>query len=117
MYLRLAFLPFLLSSVFFQDPGDVFKRHYTEATRAQELRNFPLAEKEYNVILAEAYSRLGKVYSAQGNYTASVGAFESAARIHPDDLQGFVELSIAYFRTSQYQKSADVLQHVISKNA
>ncbi|HET8782510.1 MAG TPA: tetratricopeptide repeat protein [Pyrinomonadaceae bacterium] len=116
MYLRLACLPFLLFSVFFQTQSDLFRRHYEEAGRAHAAGNFKKAEEEFNAILAEAYERLGKVYSAQGNYTASVAPFESAVAIRPAGLEGIVELSIAYFRTRQYQKSIDLLQPAISAN-
>src|SRR5688572_24638184 len=105
MYFRLACLPFLLFSVFFQDPGDLFKRHYEEASRAHSARNYKVAEREFNAILGEAYQRLGKVYSAQGKFSDAVGPFESAAAIRPNQLEGIVELSIAYFRARQYQKS------------
>ena len=116
MYLRLACLPFLLFSVFFQDPGDLFKRHYEEANRYHRARDYGRAENEFKAILGEAYQRLGKVYSAQGRYTDSVGPFESAVAISPTQLEGVVELSIAYFRTRQYQKSVDVLQRLIAAN-
>src|SRR5688500_3147832 len=105
MYLRLACLPFLLFSVLFQDSGDLFKRHYEEASRAHSARDYRAAEREFNAILGEAYQRLGKIYSAQGRYTDSVGPFEASVAIRPNQLESVVELSIAYFRTRQYQKS------------
>jgi len=117
MYLRLACLPFLLFSVFFQVPGDLFRRHYEAAGRYHSTGDYARAEAEFKAILGLAYERLGKVYSAQGNYTASVGPFESAAAITPNELDGIVELSIAYFRTRQYQKSIDLLQRALTTNA
>src|SRR5918999_3187426 len=107
MYRRLACLPFLLFSVFFQVQTDLFRRHYEAANTHHRAGNFAAAEAEFKAILGEAYQRLGKVYSAQGKYAASVGPFESATAILPNDLKAIVELSIAYFRTQQYPKAVD----------
>src|SRR5688572_30605751 len=112
MYLRAACLPLLLVFAFFQDQtaSDLIRRRYEEALRAHSARNYKLAEAQFKEILGEAYHRLGKVYAAQGNYGASVGPFESAVAIRPNQLEGTIELSIAYFRTRQYQKAVDVLE-------
>src|SRR4029450_10606689 len=102
MDLRVASLPLLLLLVFFQVQGDLFRRHYEAANAYHRAGNFAAAEAEFKIILGEAYERLGKVYSAQGNYQGSVVPFESAAVLRPTQLDGLVELSIAYFRTRQY---------------
>src|SRR6185369_11581864 len=117
MYLRSACLPVLLFSVFFQVQGDLFRRHYEAANAYHRAGNFAGAEAEFKIILGEAYQRLGKVYSAQGNYQASVAPFESASTLRPNELDGLVELSIAYFRTRQYPKAVDVLQRAIAADA
>jgi hypothetical protein len=67
MYLRAACLPLLLVSVFFQVQGDLFRRHYEAANAYHRAGNFAGAEAEFKVILGEAYHRLAKIYSAQGN--------------------------------------------------
>ena len=114
MYLRSACLPVLLFSVFFQVQGDLFRRHYEAANAYHRAGNFAAAEAEFKMILAEAYQRLGKIYSAQGNHQASVVPLESAAALRANQLDGLVELSIAYFRTRQYSKAVDVLQRAIA---
>ena len=78
MYLRLASLPLLLLLFLFQPQGDLFRKHYEAANNYHRAGNFAAAEAEFKIILGEAYRRLGKIYSAQGNYQASVDAFESA---------------------------------------
>src|SRR6185369_17484212 len=50
-------------------------------------------------------------------YQASVAPFEAASALRPNELDGLVELSIAYFRTRQYPKAVDVLQRAIAADA
>ena len=113
MCLRLASLPFLLSIFLFPPQADLFRKHYEAANAYHRAGNYAAAEAEFKVILSEAYERLGKVYSAQNNYQASVSAFESARAMRPDATDGLVELAIAYFHAGQYAKGIEPLQRVI----
>jgi len=117
MCLRLASLFFLLSIFFFPPQADLFRKHYEAANAYHRAGNYAAAEAEFKVILAEAYERLGKVYSAQNNYPASVGAFESAGAMRPNSTDGLVELAIAYFHAGQYEKGIEPLQRVIAADA
>ncbi|HKG98324.1 MAG TPA: tetratricopeptide repeat protein, partial [Pyrinomonadaceae bacterium] len=116
MYLRLASLPLLLL-FFFPPQGDLFRKHYDAANAHHRARNYAAAEAEFKLILGEAYERLGKIYSAQGNHQAAVTAFESARMARPNSTDGFVDLSIAYFQTGQYPKGIEPLQRVIAADA
>jgi tetratricopeptide (TPR) repeat protein len=113
MYLRSAFLPLLISVLLFQAQGDLFRRHYEAAQDYQRAGNFAAAEAEFKIIIAEANLRLGRIYTAQGNYSASAGALESATSIL-DSTPGLVDLSIAYFHAGQYQKAIAALQRALS---
>ena len=113
MYLRSAFLPLLISVLLFQAQGDLFRRHYEAAQDYQRAGNFAAAEAEFKIILAEANLRLGRIYTAQGNYSASVEALESATSIL-NTAPGLVDLSIAYFHAGQYQKAMVPLQRALS---
>ena len=103
MYLRLIALAFLLPVFFVPPQGDVFRKHYENANAYHRAGNYEAAEAEFRVILAEAYKQLGKIYSAQGNYQASINAFETAlARLDAND--ALIDLSIAYFHAGEYSK-------------
>ncbi len=112
MYLRSAFLPLLISVLLFQAQGDLFRRHYEAAQEYQRAGNFAAAEAEFKTITAEANLRLGRIYTAQGNYLAAVGALESATSIL-DATPGLIDLSIAYFHTGQYPKAIAALQRAV----
>jgi len=116
MFLRSAFLPLLLLLVPFQFQGDLFRRHYEAAEAQHRAGNFAAAEAEFKIILGEAYHRLGRVYSAQANYHASVQALESAVTTRPDSPGGLVDLSIAYFHTKQYGKAIGPLLQAIASD-
>src|SRR4030095_7714889 len=113
MYLRSTSLVFLLL-VFFQAQADFFRRHYEAAEAQHRAGNFPGAEAEFKIILAEAYHRLGKVYSAQAKPAQSSEAFDSAPTLRPDSTTWLVDLSIAYFYTEQYSKGIEPLQRVLA---
>ena len=84
MYLRLASFPLLLLLLFFQAPGDLFRKHYEAANNYHRAGNYSGAEAEFKIILGQAYQRLGKIYSAQGNYKSSVETLEAASATRPD---------------------------------
>jgi tetratricopeptide (TPR) repeat protein len=117
MYLRSALLPLLILGFVFQAhaqaQGDLFRRHYEAAQSYHASGNYPAAEAEFKIILAESYLRLGRIYSAQGKYSASVGALESATSIL-NVTPGLVDLSIAYFHLGQYQKAVAPLQRALA---
>ena len=92
MYLRLASISLLLSLFFFQSQGDLFRKHYEAANAAHRAGNFAGAEAEYNAIVAEAYEQLGKIYSAQGKYSNSIEAFESANAIRRSPTSVLIDL-------------------------
>src|SRR6188474_626808 len=104
MCLRLASLPLLLSIFLFPPQGDLFRKHYEAANAYHRAGNFAAAEAEFKVILGEAYERLGKIYSAQGNYQASVNAFESGNASRTNSNSALIDLSIAYFHLGQFSK-------------
>ena len=75
--MRFIAVAFLLSIFFVPPQGDLFRKHYDAANAYHRAGNFKAAEAEFKAILGEAYGRLAKIYSAQGNYEASVNAFET----------------------------------------
>ncbi|HEX8723326.1 MAG TPA: tetratricopeptide repeat protein [Pyrinomonadaceae bacterium] len=118
MYSLAALLLLLLLLPLFpaQSPGDSFRRHY-EAAEAHRRAGRPAeAEAEFAAILAEGYRELCKVYSAQADYKAEVGACEEAAVRAPDSADALVALSVAYFRAGQYRKALDPLGRVLARD-
>jgi tetratricopeptide (TPR) repeat protein len=113
MYLRLIALAFLLSFFLVPPQGDLFRKHYESANANRRAGNYDAAEAEFKVILALAYKQLGKIYSAQGNYPASINAFEIAlATLDAND--ALIDLSISYFHTGEYSKGIKPLQRVLA---
>src|SRR5215470_10168116 len=102
MYLRLIAPALLISILLVPPQGDLFRKHYEAANAYHRAGNYKAAEEEFNVILAEAYQRLGKIYSAQGNYEASVNAFETADATRSSSNDALVDRSIAYFHLGQF---------------
>jgi tetratricopeptide (TPR) repeat protein len=117
MYLRSAFLPLLLTVFTFQAQGDLFRRHYDAAQSYHRAGNFAAAEAEFKIILAESYLRLGRVYSAQAKHQQAADVLKMATSLRPDSTEGLVDLSIAYFHTSQFPKAIDPLQRAIAADA
>ncbi|HEX3557656.1 MAG TPA: tetratricopeptide repeat protein [Pyrinomonadaceae bacterium] len=117
MYLRATFLPVLLLLFVFQSPPDSIRQHSAAADAQRRAGNPAAAEAEYTAILAEAYGRLGKIYSAETQYKEAVVALESAARYRPDSPDVLVDLSIAYFDAGQYQKALEPLGKALSLDA
>ena len=117
MSLRLVCLPALLLISFFQAQSDLFRKHYDAANAARREGNFTRAEAEFNIILSEAYHRLGKVYLAESNYPASVGALEAAISVRRDATDALTDLAIAYFYTGKYSDAIQPLQRAIGANS
>src|SRR5215208_5735203 len=115
MYLRV--LCIFVALFFFPPQADLFRKHYDAANAHHRAGNYAAAEAEFKIILGEAYERLGKIYSAKGNYKASVVALESARAARPNSTDVLVDLSIAYFQTGQYAKGVEPLQRVIAADA
>ncbi len=114
---NLCLLVFVSFSVFAQAQGDLFRKHYEAANAAHRAGNYAAAEAEFKLILAEASERLGKIYSAQGNYEASVASFETANSTRPGSSNALIDLSIAYFHLGQFAKGVEPLQRVIAGDA
>lgn len=115
--MRFIAVAFLLSIFFVPPQGDLFRKHYDAANAYHRAGNFKAAEAEFKAILGEAYERLAKIYSAQGNYEASVNAFESARTMRPDATDDLIDLAIVYFQTGQFNKGLEPLQRVIASDA
>src|ERR1043165_5025741 len=117
MYLRFASICLLFSIFFFQSQGDLFRKHYEAANAAHRAGNYAAAEAEFKAILGEAYERLGRIYSAEGKYQASIEAFESANTTRPASTDALIDLSIAYFHVNQFPKGVEPLQRAIAADA
>src|SRR2546429_1362401 len=116
MSLRSTFLPLLLLLFLFQSSQDTIRQHYEAAEAHRRAGNFPAAEVEYVAILAEGYSKLGKIYSAEKEYKLAAQTLEMAARYAPQSEGVLVDLAIAYFETDQYQKALQPLGKALTLN-
>ena len=91
---------------------DIAGRYYAE-------KNYLSAEKAYLKVLrvdhknSLAYSRLGFIYSHLGNNEDAIECFKIVAETYPN-AASFHNLSMMYFKTREYQKSADALEKSLS---
>ncbi|HEX8474108.1 MAG TPA: tetratricopeptide repeat protein [Pyrinomonadaceae bacterium] len=116
MYLRSTLLPLLFLLVVFQSPQDSLRQHYEAAEAARRTGNLPAAENEFRAILAEAYTRLGEIYSAQKDYSNAVATLEAAALYRADAPDALVALAVAYFNTAQYERAFEPLRKALAQN-
>src|SRR5262245_19027177 len=97
----------------YQDP---LRQHYDAAEAHRRAGNLAAAEAEFTAILAEAYSRLGKIHTAQKTYAKAISDFEAAALHQPDSQEILVGLAIAYFDAGQYEKAFEPLGKALASN-
>src|SRR5258705_11017556 len=109
-----ACLLLLVSLLSLQTPRDSFQLHYEKAEALRRSGNLTGAEAEFRAILGEAYHKLGRVRSAQGNYAAAVIPLEAAAGVRPDSDELLIDLAIAYFHAEQYEKALIPLSKAVS---
>jgi tetratricopeptide (TPR) repeat protein len=116
MYLRSTLLPLLSLLLAFQSPQETLRRHYEAAEAHRRAGNLDAAEREFSLILAEGYGRLGRIYSAQKKYREAVAALESAALYNPDSQDVLIDLAIAYFDSEQYEKALAPLRKALARD-
>jgi len=116
MYLRSAFSPLLVLLVVFQSPQDSIRQHYQTAEAHRLAGNLGAAEAEFEAILAEAYGRLGKIYSARKQYKDAITVLDSASIHQPDSQEVLIDLAIAYFDAGQYEKALTPARKVLAIN-
>ena len=119
MYLRSTLLPLLLLTVALHPPQqrqNTIRSHYEAAEARRRAGDRAGAEAEYGAILAEGYSRLGKIYTAQKNYKSAVEALEAAARYKPVSADVLIDLSIAYFDAGQYTQALEAAERAFDIN-
>jgi tetratricopeptide (TPR) repeat protein len=105
MSFGVACLLLLVSLLPVQGPRDSFQSHYEKAEALRRQGNLIGAEAEYTAILGEAYRKLGRVRSAQANYSAAVNVLEAATLYQPDSDEVLIDLAIAYFHTEKFEKA------------
>jgi len=116
-YLPSTFFPLLFLFAVFQSPQDALRRHSEAAEAQRRAGNSVLAEKEYTAVLAEGYSKLGKIYAAEKNYQPAIAALESASLYQPESQEVLIDLAIAQFDAEQYEKALTPLTRALSLNA
>jgi tetratricopeptide (TPR) repeat protein len=114
MYLCVLLLAFLW--VPFQSQQEQFRQRFEAAEAQRVAGNVDKAENEYVAILADAYQKLGRTYSAQGDHRAAVTVLEEALRRRPNSPDLLVDLSIALFNTSQFKQAIARLDSAVAVN-
>jgi len=116
MYLSSLLFPLLCLLVAIPNYQDPLRQHYDAAEAHRRAGNLAAAEAEFTAILAEAYSRLGKIHTAQKAYAKAISDFEAAALHQPDSQEILVGLAIAYFDAGQYEKAFEPLGKALASN-
>lgn len=111
-----SFVGLLLLILPLQSPRDTIRQHYETAEAQRRAGNPAAAEAEYTAILAEAYGKLGRVYSAQKDYKNAITTLEAAAAYSPDDDGILVDLAIAYFNSERFDKALVPLTRALARN-
>jgi tetratricopeptide (TPR) repeat protein len=114
LLLLLPLLPLLCA--FQSPPQNTVRRHYEAAEAERRAGNLAAAEAEYTAILVEGYGKLGKIYSAQKQYSEAVAALEVAARLDPKSEEVLLDLSIAYFDAGAYRKALEAASNALALN-
>lgn len=114
MYLRSTLLPLLSLLLAFQSPQETLRQHYEAAEAHRRAGNLAAAETEYTAILAEGYTRLGRICSARKNYAEASTVFEAAALYRPNSQEVLVDLAIAYFDSGKYEKAYEPLRKALA---
>jgi tetratricopeptide (TPR) repeat protein len=116
MYSRLALVPLLFLTVAFQAPNESIQRHYNAAQAFHSAGKPAEAEAEYRAALGEAYSHLGKVLLAEGEYQKAVKAFDRALTSRAASEELLIDQATAYFHTQEYDKAIAPLKKVLAAN-
>jgi tetratricopeptide (TPR) repeat protein len=109
-------LPLLLLLLQIQLPQDTIRQHYESAEAHRSAGDLPAAETEYKVILAEGYGRLGKIYSARGEYKQAITALEAATLYSPDSQDLLIDMAIAYFGSERYENAIEPLRKALAQD-
>jgi tetratricopeptide (TPR) repeat protein len=113
MHFGVACLLLFVSLLPIQGPGDSIQSHYEKAEALRSRGDLVGAEAEYAAILGQAYRQLGRVRSAQANYSAAVKMLETALTYPPESDETLIDLAIAYFRAEEYEKALTTLSKVV----
>ena len=83
--------------------------------RAQAANPAP-EEKELTAALAEAYLKLGKIFTTEKKYQQAVSTLQTAAIYRPDSPELLIDLAIAYFNAGQYEEALGPLNRASTVN-
>jgi tetratricopeptide (TPR) repeat protein len=109
-----VFVPLCGYSSVYAFQSDRYRKYYESANAEHRAGHYDAAEAWFKVILGDAYETLGKIYSAEGKYEASVAAFESGNTFRPTSNAGLIDLSIAQFHLGQFAKGVEPLQRLLA---
>jgi tetratricopeptide (TPR) repeat protein len=112
----LSLLPLLFALQPSPPQHDTIRQHYEAAEAARRAGNLVAAETQYTAILTEGYGKLGKIYSAEKQYSEAVAALEMAARLNPASEEVLLDLSIAYFDADEYRKAIEASGKALALN-
>jgi tetratricopeptide (TPR) repeat protein len=107
---------FVLFTIIPQSPRDTIRQHYEAAEANRKAGNLAGAEKEFSAILAEAYGRVGRIYSARKAYKDAAEVLGTASAYQPDAPEILVDLAIARFNLEQFDKALVPLQKVLGSD-
>ena len=92
MYIRVVVLSVVLLWIPFQSTPEQFRQRFENAEAQRLAGKLDKAENEYVSILADGYQKLGRMYSAQRNYSAAASALEAALTHRPTFPDALVDL-------------------------
>jgi tetratricopeptide (TPR) repeat protein len=97
-----------------QNPAEALTRQFQAAKASLGSGDLPQAEAGYRATLALGLRQLGNLTMSEDRYSQATQLLDAAVRIAPQDADLRVEAAIAWFRSGDPTKAADLIQAVLA---
>ena len=97
-----------------QNPGEALKNQFQAAKSSLESGDLVQAEADYRATLALGLRQLGNLALSENRYSQATQLLDAAVKIVPQDAGLRVEAAIAWFRSGDSTKAADLVEAVLA---
>jgi tetratricopeptide (TPR) repeat protein len=99
-----------------ETPAAALNRQFQAARAALEAGDLAQAEAQYRATLALGLRQLGNLAISEGRYAQATQFLDKAVELTPQDADLHVEAAIAWFRSGDSAKAADLIQAVLAQH-
>jgi tetratricopeptide (TPR) repeat protein len=96
------------------NPGEALQRQFESAKSALAAGNLARAEDDYRLTIALGLRQLGNLSISEQQFDQATTLLDAAVKLSPADAALQLEDGIAWFRKGDTQKSAEIIQSVLS---